>query len=499
MEHLVLNGTTLTLEAVYEVMHHNRKVEIDDQALALANQARNVLFDMAAKGEPVYGLNRGVGWNKDKEFDQSFFETYNRNMLNCHSLGVAPYSTTAEVRAMMLIRLNKALCARAGISEQILLLYRDFLNHGITPRVPRRGSIGEGDITILSHIGLAMIGESEVEYQGKVVPSIEAMNQAKISPAILGPKDGLSIVSNNSQGEAIVLEVIFQAEALLKLCNGAFCLSLESINGGVQPLGEAVNQSRQFQGQIQTAAACRTLLEGSYVNQDHPDRALQDPLSYRCQSAIQGGAVDALEYVKKAMEIQLNTSDDNPYIDYENGTTAVSPNFEVTTMVLGVEMLNIALSHLSRVACRRINHMANPHYTGLERFLTPEDVKVIAYGTIQKVYSYLDTEIRSLANPSSMDSLNVAGGIEDHASNLPFVADKTLKIIDNLRYILGIELMHGAQAMELHGDREMGKGTKQIKDRLRSEIPFLDRDRNLSIDIDKAYQMIRNGKFDDIL
>lgn len=499
MNTLLLNGTSLTLQDVHDVMYQKRKVALDETALEVAQKSRDVLFDMAAKGHPVYGLNRGVGWNKDKEFDQSFFETYNRNMLNCHCLGVAPYSSEEEVRGMMLIRLNKALCGRTGISQEILFLYRDFLNMEIHPRVPRRGSIGEGDISILSHIGLSMIGENDVIYKGKVMDAREALQRAGLSPAVLGPKDGLSIVSNNAQGEAIVMELIFQTEKLFQLCNGAFCLSLESINGGVQPLGEAVNQSRRFSGQIETAAICRDFLEGSYLNQPHPDRALQDPLSYRCQTSIQGAAVDALNYIKNAMEIQLNTSDDNPYIDHESGTTAVSPNFEVTTMVLGVEMLNIALSHLSRIACRRLTHMANPHYTGLERFLTPEDVTVIAYGTIQKVFSYLDAENRSLANPSSMDTLNVAGGIEDHGSNLPLVADKTLKIIDNLRYILGIELMHGAQAMDLHGDRTMGKKTKELKDALRETIPYLERDRNLSKDIEAAYQLILSGKLNQVL
>ena len=116
MEALVLNGSNLTLEALHQVVYDRRPVAIDPEALDRARRARQILFDMAAEGKPVYGLNRGVGWNKDREFDQDFFETFNRNLINSHSLGVRPFSTVEEVRAMMCIRLNCALCGSTGVS-----------------------------------------------------------------------------------------------------------------------------------------------------------------------------------------------------------------------------------------------------------------------------------------------------------------------------------------------------------------------------------------------
>ena len=492
-EPLILDGTNLTLENMHDVMFLRHPVEIAPEAMECASKARQVLFDMAAQGHPVYGLNRGVGWNKDKEFDQDFFETYNRNLLNCHSLGVAPYCSTEEVRGMMLLRLSTALCGRTGISVDILKLYRDFLNYGIHPRVPHRGSIGEGDITTQSLIGLSMIGENEVEYKGEIMSATRAFELTGLKPAILGPKDGLSIVARNGQGEALTAILIYQMEQLLQLANGVYCLSLEGLNGGLQPLGERVNELRTFAGQIETAAICRSYLEGSYLEQPDPKRALQDPLTFRCHSAIQGSIVDALNFVRETLVRQVNTTDDNPCIHYENSTTSVSPNFEVTTLVLGVEMLANALSHMSRTACNRLIHLADPAFTGLSRFLTPEDVKVIAYGTIQKVFTALDAENRMLANPSSMDHMPVAGNIEDHASNLPLAVDKCMKMIDNMRYILAIEAMHGAQATDLRGDVTLGCKTSKLKATLRKEIPFLDKDRNLSRDIALAYDMILRG------
>lgn len=134
MDTLILNGSDLSLETLYQVVFERRKVEIAPEALERAEKARQVLFDMAAEGKPVYGLNRGVGWNKDKEFDSDFFEQYNRNLINSHSLGVLPRCSVEEVRAMLCIRLNTALCGRTGISTAILQLYQEFFE----PRDPPR-------------------------------------------------------------------------------------------------------------------------------------------------------------------------------------------------------------------------------------------------------------------------------------------------------------------------------------------------------------------------
>lgn len=160
-ETLILNGKDLTLEDLYSVVYDRRPVQIDPEVIPLVDKSRQVLFDMAADGKPVYGLNHGVGWNKDREFSQDFFEQYNRNLINSHSLGVAPFASVEEVRAMMCIRLNTALCGRTGIASNILKMYEEFLNHGIHPRAMRRGAVGEGDVSTMSMIGQAIIGQGE--------------------------------------------------------------------------------------------------------------------------------------------------------------------------------------------------------------------------------------------------------------------------------------------------------------------------------------------------
>ena len=320
-----------------------------------------------------------------------------------------------------------------------------------------------------------------------------------MEPAILGPKDGLSIVSSNAQGESTVVLLVKEVEDLIKLSNAIYCLHLEGLNGGLQPLGERVNEVRGLPGQIHCAAQCRRFLEGSYLEQPDAKRALQDPLSFRCGAAINGSVCDALEYVKKFLELQINRTDDNPCILYEEGTTSVSPNFEVTTLSLGVDMLASALCHMSHAITNRLYKIVDPGFTGLNRFLTPHEVKTIAFSTVQKTFAALDAENRWLSNTTTADITSFANGIEDHASNLPLAGLRSLRIVDNIRYMLGIELMHAAQAVEMRRDLradnllKLGKVTGPLKNTYRQTVPYYDVDRNLSIDIEKSYQVIKNG------
>lgn len=494
MEKLVLSGRPLSLEEIYEVVYENRLVDISEEAIKRVSKSRQILFDMAAEGKPVYGLNRGVGWNKDKEFDEGFFAQYNRNLLNSHCLGVEPYHTDEHVRAILLIRLNKALTGHTGLSTDLLEHYKSFLNFRIHPRVPMRSSIGEADITTLSHIGLAFIGEEDVSFNGEIMNSALAMNKIGLKPAKLGPKDGLSIVSSNAQGEAMTAILLKEIADLIEISNLVFCLSLEGLNGVTEQLREDVNKARNLKGQVKSASMCRKFLEGSYLYEYDEKRALQDPLSFRCAHAVSGAIYDAMDYVKDQLVTSMNSTDDNPCIIIQENSSFVSANFVVTSLAIGVEMLSTGLSHLSKSSCYRMIKLADPAFTGLNRFLTPKEIETIAFGTIQKTFTMLDTQNRGLANPSSMDFYSLAGTIEDHASNLPLACYKIFQMLDNIYYILGIEMMHATQAIDLRGDVKLGRVTQKAYEVFRQSVDFYDRDRNISRDIKKAYEVIKSKK-----
>ncbi len=487
---LSLNGSNLTIEDSCRVARGELEVGIDAGALERLKESRALVFRLADTNVPIYGFTVGVGWNKDKKVFEKYFEEYNRNLIYAHCVAVGPSLSEEKVRAAMVARLNTLLSARTGVQLDVVEMYRQFLNRGIHPVVPERGSVGEGDISNLSHIGLAMIGEGDVFYKGTQVSALHALKTEGLEPVVLGPKDGLSIVSSNALSAGAGALVLERARQLLDVANAVFALSLEGFDGNTTPFRPEPNEARQMKSQIRCAAAIRKLLDGSYLGSKGITKSLQDPLSFRCAAAINGTVMDALEYVSPLLTIQLNSTDDNPCVLVEAEEIISCCNFEITNWVLGFEMLGQAVAHLARSACHRTVKLSDPGFTNLPRFLSPNEGAVQAYQTIQKPFTSLDAEIRHLMNPASTDYYSVAGEMEDHATNAPFVVEKTRKIIDNAFYILGIEALHAAQAVDLRPEITLGRGSRMLYDALRMAVPFLDKDRPLSPDIQSAYDVL---------
>ncbi|WP_369283835.1 histidine ammonia-lyase [Oscillibacter sp. GMB15532] len=490
MDSLILTGSNLTLEELYEVAYQGRGVEIAPEAYDRLKKGRQLMQDLSRQGKPIYGLNRGVGWNKDQNIDEDFFETQNRMILRSHSLGVPPYNTDVEVRAMMAIRLNNMLIGASCASDELANIYRDFLNHGITPRIPRRGAVGEADITTISHMGLAFLGDGDVSYKGQIIKAWQAMEREGVPPCRMQLKDAHTIILSNCQGEGMAAVMVHEVENLVKMSDLIFCLDYEGLNGNIESLREDVNALRGLPGQIECAARCRKYLEGSYLHEAHPDRALQDPLSFRGGFTITGTVVDALNFVKKILHIQINSPSDNPCIVPAQSGLYVNSNFETTSLAVGVEMLSIALGHLSRTINYRMIKMSCPEFTHLTRFLAPRDGSAHGYDEIQNTYSSIDAENRSLINPSSVDFYPMQGGIEDHASNLPLSVSKGLQIVDNLKYLVGMEALYAAQAVDLRGDIRLGKYTQIAYDTIRETVPELVDNRSIFEDIRLSYELI---------
>ena len=496
MEPVILNGFDFTLNDLYDVAFHGRKVEIAPEAYERLAQSRRIMQDRSRSGKQIYGFNKGLGQNKDQDIDESLLEKQNIKVLRSHSLGVLPYNSDVEVRAMMAIRLNNLLIGASCASDGLANIYRDFLNHGITPRVPSRGSVGEADITTLSHIGLAFIGEGEVSYRGKIVGVREAMEQEGLEPHHMELKDAHTVILSNSQGEATAAVLVHEVEQLVRMSDLVFCLDYEGFNGNVEAMREDVNKLRGLPGQIACAARCRKYLEGSYLYEDCPGRALQDPLTFRGGFTITGTVTDALDVVKKFLKIQINSPSDNPCVIPDQNNSFVNSNFETTTLAVAVEMLSIALGHLSRAVSYRMIRMCEPAFTNLPRFLAPRDGSSRGYNEIQNTISALDAENRSLIHPCSTDFFYMQGGVEDHASNLPLVVARARKLTDNLRYLVGMESLYAAQAVDLRRDQNihLGKYTKKAYDTIRSHIPELASNRNLYFDIQAAYELVRSEK-----
>lgn len=491
-ETIILNGKSLSIEDVVNVARYNMKVKIAESTLHHLKDSRGLIDSWTENDGPVYGLNRGVGLNKDRYILKDQYADYNRNLLLSHAIGIGPNVSEENVRAIMVTRLNTLLTGYTGMNPDIVKMLETFLNQHISPILPSRGTVGAGDIGILSFIGLAMIGEGEVYYQGKRISAKKALEQENIPPIILGPKDGLAIVSSNALSAGIATMLLYDLYDFIETADIIYALSLEGLHSHLSPFDESVLTARPYSGQLKSARRVKEYLANSYLWENQSLSSLQDPLSFRGGFTVHGAVIDSLHYVRSVLELQLNSSDDNPCVLADEKRILSSANYEITSVVLGLEMLCIALTHVSKNSCFRTLKLSNPSFTNLTRFLSPDQENVIAYGTIQKTFAALDAEIRHLANPVSSDYFAIAGEIEDHATNAGLVVQKLSQILENLYYIVGIEAIHAAQAVDLRNNIQLGTGTLAAYQLLRKSIPFLEKDRNLSKDIENARQLVKN-------
>lgn len=490
---IVLTGKDLTIEAVKKIACDNYKVKVDDKAKENIIAGRKKIFEMVDSDVPVYGFNTGVGWNKDKKVLKDFFNKYNTNLIYSHSLGVEPNCTREEGRAILVNRLNTFLVGCTGVAVEIVDMYEMLLNLDIIPVIPSRGSVGEADITNLSHIGLAIIGEGEVYYNNEIRNSGEVFQELGIEKINLGPKDGLAIVSSNALSAGIYSLVLSDIKKLIELADIVYSMSLEALNGNTSPLDPDLYELRNFKGQKESLKNVTKLLKGSMIYQPDWKKPVQDPLSFRGSVQINGALRDAYKYALDLFNIQLNSAEDNPCLILEKNKLISCSNYEPISWILGAENLGIALSHLSKNSCFRTIKLANPDFTKLPRFLSPKD-NILGYATIQKVFTSLDAEIRHLSNPSTADYYSLAGEIEDHANNTVYVIEKLKKIVDNMFYIFAIELMHAAQAIDLRTDWIMGEGNKKIYEIVREVLPFYSEDRPIFKDIKIMYELVKSSK-----
>lgn len=524
---VTLTGADLTQDQAWRIAQ-GEEVAISKKAMKQVTDSNRLVMAAARAGVEIYGLTVGVGLNKDHHlFDAKGDLTpevrkasieFNRNILRSHSVGYGPALSKEVTRLAMVVRLNTMLTGRSGAQPRVVELYRDFLNKGVTPVVPTRGSIGDADITLASHIGSVMMGEWRAEVDGKVVSGAEALKMKGITPLVPEGKDGLGILSSNCVGVAMTMDAMRTMRQALKVSPVVYGLTLEGMNGNVAPfLAQTVN-NHPITGLKEAAAEMRATLKGSYLWNFDKTRALQDPLSFRTTVYTISEAKRALKELDELVNIQINSSDDNPgvilnaskedfdktqvkqyFVDKDGVKGAIIPsaNFEPLPIAIAAQRATIALSHVSHNALHRTMRLDEDRFSGLARYLAgPNNPNGHAFGATEDSMVSIYAENIELANPISMHGTPVEGNIEDSASNLPRVAERLKRASNNMFDLYSMELLHNTQAIDL---RKMKQDNVKLSDKTgalynayRKVVPFVDKDRIFSGDLENGIKILKS-------
>ncbi|USD37380.1 histidine ammonia-lyase [Ferrimonas sp. SCSIO 43195] len=520
---ITLNGFDMTIDQAWAIAAGDADVDIANKAEKRLDKAYDTLMTAARLGKPVYGLTVGVGLNKDhKLFDASGEMTkealkaskeFQINALRAHSAGVGEPMPAEMVRLGMAVRLNTLLHGQTGVQPQVADLYEAYLNNDIVPVIPSKGTVGEADILLASHVGLAMLGEWEVFYKGERMSSSKAMKKAGIKPLDPIGKDALSILSNNSFATAYAMQGLKDAEQVLEVAPTLFGLSLEGLNGNVAPFLPQTNGVRPFPYVQATSDTILSKLDGSYLWDLNDTRPLQDPLSFRTSGYTFAMAEKAADELEAMLKIQINASDDNPAVvlnpgkKYVNkpqvakylidGKGGVFPttNFNPLPVAMAVQQLSVAMTQVSHNSVMRSTRLSDDHFTHLPRFLTAPGNVGHAFGAIQKAYVDLHVRNKQLAQPVSFEGVAIAGNIEDTFTNLKLASDNLIQISDNLSTIFGLELFHSAQAIDLrkldNPKLKLGKETGKMYKEYRKLVKFVDKDRPYTPDFKASTEFVK--------
>jgi histidine ammonia-lyase len=474
-----LDGNSLNIEQVVRIARQFDKVEISPSALSNVKEGRKSVERILRSSKTVYGLNTGFGKLADVRIESGQLDALQLNLIRSHSVGTGPNLTEEEARAMMVARLNSLLRGNSGIRPEVAKQLQKFLNARIHPEIPSYGSLGaSGDLAPSAHLALCLVGEGFALSEGKRVSARTMLRRRKIAPIKLKAKEGLAIINGTQLMTGLGCLLANDCESMFYNLDVAAALTIEALRGSSTPYESRVHELRPHHGQAHVASRILRLVRGSSLI--GTSSRVQDPYSIRCIPQVHGAYHDSLQYLRRVLEVELNSVTDNPLVYPDTDDVVSSGNFHGQPISMALDLLGIAMSSASVISERRINKLLSSFNPELPLFLAKESGLNSGLMMLQYTAASLVAENRILARPSSVDSADVSASQEDHASMGVTSALKARHIWENTNRVIAIELMCGAQAIDLIKDAKCGQGTTLAHSWVRKLSNTVSEDRPLS-------------------
>lgn len=495
-ETVTIDGHSLTLHDIASVARRGAQVLVAPEALKKVQVASDLISKWLDSNRVIYGVTTGFGDLSNVSVDRERTSLLQENLIRSHAVGVGEPLPVEVVRAIMLLRLNGLVCGNSGITPATLAQMVNFLNMGLIPYVPQQGSVGaSGDLCPLSHIAVTMLGEGHVFYKGNLVPSLEAMHDAGLSPIHLHPKEGLALNNGTAALTGLGSLALIDALQLAKTADVIGALSLEALHGVPYAFDSRTHALRPHDGQVRVASNIRRLIEGSQIIEKFKGTRVQDAYSLRCMPQVHGASRDALEYVRSKIELEINAVTDNPLIFPESEDVLSGGNFHGQPIALPMDFFGIAVSELASISERRSARMVDHHLSnGLPPFIIKDSGVNSGFMITQYTQAAVVSENKTLAHPASVDSIPTSANQEDHVSMGYWASLKATRILRNAEKVLGIEALSAAQALDFSAPLKAGKGTQAAYAAIREVIPFVEKDQYLHPLVESAVDLVRNGR-----
>ncbi len=491
---LAIGRRPLVIEDVERAARFRLRLDLDDGARARIRKGRIALEEQLARGVSIYGVNTGVGGNIKFALSPDQAELLQHNLMRHLSCATGPPLPADVVRAAALLRIATFAIGSSAVRVELVEALIELLNRGITPVVPRYGSVGaSGDLMPSAYIARVLAGVGGVEYQGRPMSALEALKLAGLETFRFAPKEGLALLNGTTVMTAVATLLWIDARRVLRALVAAIALSIEALEAGTEPFAPWVQEAKGHPGQIAVAAHIREHLAGSRMA---GDSARQSCYSLRCPPQGLGPVWEAFEEARALLEREINSANDNPLVDPETGTLYRAGNFYGGHIARLLDTWKIDFAVMANWANALMAVLVDDKFNnGLPSSLVPEPGVNSGFKGMQLSVTSLACAVRQIAGPSSIHSLPTEAYNEDVVSLGMHAAVTAMDALECLRNETAMVLLAAAQAAELRGAIEkLGTRNREVHNAIRQVSDFLSRDRALEQDVADVASLIAAGK-----
>jgi tyrosine 2,3-aminomutase len=457
---MILNGDGLSVYDVYDIAVNKAKVSLDEMKLNAVKGTYDRIQQWGSDGYPIYGVNTGFGELAHIRVPPQKKTELQCNLLRSHAAGSGEPFGDDVVRAIIAVRLNCLMRGYSGVSTGAVELLSSFLNLGIHPVVPRKGSLGaSGDLAPLSHIALSLIGEGHVRVYNEIRCAKDVLGDYGLKPLVLGYKEALALINGTSGMTGLACLNLVKAVYLLKLAVFASADVIQCLEGSSGPFEHRGHVLKNHDGQVQIAAQIRELLKDNSLVREHSDIMhiiqektrcedrvldiniyLQNAYTLRCIPQILGPVLETLVFCRRIIEEEVNSCNDNPLIFDRPEESFHGGHFHGQYVAMASDFLNIASTEIGVLAERQLNRLLDPHINGrLPAFLAAGETGLFCgYEGAQYLATSVASENLDLSAPACVKSIPSNGQNQDVVSMGLIAARKSADIAENVTLILAV-------------------------------------------------------------
>lgn len=502
MQPVIFDGRPLGIEDIADLAHRRRGALLgDDLAFRARIQAgADFVTRLLAEDGVIYGVTTGYGDSCTVVVPPHLVAELPHRLYAYHGIGAGRCLDRVETRAVLATRLASLCRGMSGVSVTLLEHLVQLLQHDILPLIPAEGSVGaSGDLTPLSYVAAALCGEREVLFDGRRMSAATALRAVGMAPLRLRPKEGLALMNGTAVMTALACLAWQRADTLGRLATRITAMNVVASCGNASHFDETLFAAKPHAGQQRVAARLRSDLMSEAPSRN--DARLQDRYSLRCAPHVIGVLEDALPFLRQQIENEVNSANDNPLIDAENGRVLHGGHFYGGHIAFAMDSLKTIVANVADLLDRQLALLVDTRFNhGLPANLSGAtgERAAINHGlkALQISVSAWTAEALKGTMPASVFSRSTECHNQDKVSMGTIAARDCLRVLELTEQVVAAMLIASRQAMELRHRLQPVRLTPSLSamfTALRAAIRFVEEDRALDVDLQRLLREMRDG------